>query len=76
VVVGIDVFRAYFAEDDESFVLIGGVAAEMWLARAELPFRVTGRCRYRRESTATWFASLMRSRPATIRGRALSRAWP
>jgi len=41
VVVGIDVFRAHFAEDDESFVLIGGVAAEMWLARAELPFRVT-----------------------------------
>lgn len=38
---GLDRFREHFRGHDTQFALIGGVAADMWLTRAGLPFRVT-----------------------------------
>ncbi|HKX46851.1 MAG TPA: hypothetical protein VJP77_09115 [Planctomycetota bacterium] len=38
---GIDRFRDHFSDYESSYVLIGGVAAELWFAAQELTFRVT-----------------------------------
>lgn len=39
---GLDVFRAYFASHEDSFLFIGGAACDAWFVEQGLSFRATG----------------------------------
>ncbi len=38
---GLEKFREFFADYQDSYLLIGGAACELWLEHAELAFRAT-----------------------------------
>lgn len=38
---GLDTFREYFRDEQDQYLLIGGVACHEWLGTKELPFRLT-----------------------------------
>ena len=40
-VIGLDIFKTYFENFNESYVLIGGAACDLAMSEAGLPFRVT-----------------------------------
>jgi len=40
-VAGLDIFRDYFAEDTDKYVLIGGAACDILFTRNDVPFRAT-----------------------------------
>lgn len=40
-VMGLDVFKRFFADFSDCYVLIGGSACDVYFTEQELPFRVT-----------------------------------
>jgi len=38
---GLDLFKEYFREFQESYILIGGAAVDTWMEEVDLPFRAT-----------------------------------